>query len=62
MYAEIPTMPSLTLTTLGLLVIPALLMGKPQEALRDAEQRSFFQTWQLCKLLPERAQPAGVAT
>jgi eukaryotic-like serine/threonine-protein kinase len=60
-HAEGSTLAALTLATLFLIVVPALMAGAHQKALRDAEKRAFLQTWQLRQLLPERARPKTVA-
>jgi eukaryotic-like serine/threonine-protein kinase len=59
-HSEIPTMTSLTLTTLFMLVVPAFMVGQHQQALRDVERRAFLQAWQMRQLLPERAQVKSV--
>lgn len=53
-HAEAPTLTALTLTALFMIVAPAWMMGRLQQALRDAEQRALLQAWQLRQLLPER--------
>lgn len=58
--SEVPTLCALTLTTLFLIVAPAVIMGRVQTALRSAETRSAIQTWHLRHLLPEEARPKSV--
>lgn len=57
-HAPLPTMMALTLSSMFLLVVPAWMMGRLQSALRDAEERSFLQAWQLRQLLPEGTRAA----
>lgn len=57
---ETPTLCALTFGTLFLIVAPAMIMGRVQIALRDAETRSAMQAWHLRHLLPEEARPKSV--
>ncbi len=59
-FPEIPTLCALTFGTLFLIVAPAMIMGRVQLALRDAETRSAMQAWHLRQLLPEEARPKSV--
>ena len=60
-HAEAPTLTALTLSALFMIVAPAWMMGRLQQALRDAEARAFLQAWQMRQLLPERARKAAPA-
>ncbi len=51
-----PTMVALAVGALLMIVGPGLMMGRQQDALRDAERRSALQTWHLKHLLPDEAQ------
>ncbi|MDI1449672.1 serine/threonine-protein kinase [Polyangium sp. 6x1] len=55
---EMPTLVSLTLGTVFLIVAPSLIMGRVQLALREAEMRSAVQAWHLRQLLPDEARSA----
>lgn len=60
LLTEMPTLCSLTLCTIFLLVAPSVIMGRVQIALRNAETRSALQAWHLRHLLPEEARPKSV--
>jgi len=57
---EMPTLCSLTLCTIFLIVAPSVIMGRVQTALRSAETRSAMQAWHLRHLLPDEARPKSV--
>jgi serine/threonine-protein kinase len=48
----------LLLTSIAMVVIPGLLMGRMRDALTAAERRLFLQAWQLRQLVPSGAQEA----
>lgn len=60
-HGELSTMTALTLAALFMLVVPALMMGQQQQAVREVERRAFLQAWQLRQLLPERALGKSMA-
>src|SRR6185437_11561329 len=51
-----PTMLALGVAAFLMVLAPGLMMGRQQDALRDAERRSALQTWHLKHLLPDEAQ------
>ncbi len=51
-----PTMLALGVAAFMMVLAPGLMMGRQQDALRDAERRSALQTWHLKHLLPDEAQ------
>ena len=55
----VPTLVSLAVGSTFMVVVPGVLMGRMQNALRDAEQRSFLQAWHLRQLLPDEARATG---
>ncbi|MDC3960221.1 serine/threonine-protein kinase [Polyangium jinanense] len=55
---ELPTLVSLTVGNVFLIVAPSVIMGRVQLALREAEMRSAMQAWHLRQLLPEEARSA----
>lgn len=57
---EMPTLCSLTLCTIFLIVAPSVIMGRVQISLRNAETRSAMQAWHLRHLLPDEARPKSV--
>jgi serine/threonine-protein kinase len=57
---EMPTLCALTLGTIFLIVAPAVIMGRVQMSLRNAETRSAMQAWHLRHLLPDEARPKSV--
>jgi hypothetical protein len=57
---ETQTLCALTLGTIFLIVAPAVIMGRVQIALRNAETRSAMQTWHLRHLLPDEARPKSM--
>lgn len=60
LLTEMPTLCSLTLCTIFLIVAPSVIMGRVQMALRNAETRSAMQAWHLRHLLPDEARPKSV--
>ncbi len=60
LLSEVPTLCALTLCTIFLIVAPAVIMGRVQMSLRNAETRSAMQAWHLRHLLPEEARPKSV--
>jgi serine/threonine-protein kinase len=58
-FPQVPTLTALIVGCVFMMLVPGLLMGRIQSALRDAEQRSFLQAWQLEQLLPDEARAAG---
>jgi hypothetical protein len=57
---ELPTLCALTIGTIFLIVAPAVIMGRVQLSLRNAETRSAMQAWHLRHLLPDEARPKSV--
>jgi len=55
----LPTLVALVVGSTFMVVVPGVLMGRMQLALREAEQRSFLQAWHLRQLLPDEAQATG---
>ncbi|MDI3291143.1 serine/threonine-protein kinase [Polyangium sp. 15x6] len=55
---EVPTLVSLTIGSVFLIVAPSVIMGRVQLSLREAEMRSAMQAWHLRQLLPEEARSA----
>ena len=55
-FPEIPTLFSLTVAGLFMIVAAGLLMGRLQRGLRAAELRSHLHAWHLRQLLPEEAR------
>lgn len=54
-HSRTPTLVALTVFSLFMLLVPVRLAGRLQRMLRDAEQRSMVNAWQLGQLLPNRA-------
>ena len=54
-----PTLTALAVGSVFMVVVPGVLMGRMQRALREAEQRSFLQAWHLRQLLPDEAKGTG---
>ena len=52
------TMACLAVTSVAMVVIPAVLAGRIREALNTAERRVFLQAWHLRQLVPAEAQEA----
>ncbi len=50
--SELPTMVSLTMFALFMLVMPLRIVGGIEDALRDTELRALVQQWQLRQLVP----------
>jgi len=46
-------------TSVGLIVMASLILGRFRDTLADVEQRLHVQTWQLRQLMPEHARPAS---
>ena len=58
----LPAVPTLVALVVGgtfMIVVPGVLMGRMQNALRAAEERSFLQAWHLRQLLPDEARATG---
>ncbi len=55
---QTPTMVCLGVTSVSMVVIPAVLAGRIREALNLAERRVFLQAWHLRQLVPAEAQEA----
>ena len=56
-FPEIPTLFALTVAGLFMILGPALLMGRLQRGLQEAELRSRLHAWHLRQLLPAEASP-----
>jgi eukaryotic-like serine/threonine-protein kinase len=56
-FPELPTMLGLLVTGFFMILGPALLMGRFQRDLQEAEVRSHLHAWHLRQLLPEEARP-----
>ena len=54
-----PTIVALLVSSVFMVIVPGVLMGRLQGVLRHAEERAFLQTWRLRNLLPDEA--AGLA-
>jgi serine/threonine-protein kinase len=54
--APVPTMVALTAGAFLMILGPGIMVGRQQEALREAERRSALQAWHLKHLLPDEAQ------
>ena len=55
---EVPTLLTLIVANVFLIVAPSLILGRVQLALREAEMRSAMQAWHLRQLLPDEAKSA----
>lgn len=53
---ELPTLFALTIANLLMIMFPALMMGKLQRSIREANERSILQAWHLQQLLPDEAR------
>jgi hypothetical protein len=54
-FPETPTLAFLLITSVALLVTPALLIGKFKDALTATENRLYMQTWHLRQFVPGEA-------
>ncbi|MGO9836231.1 MAG: serine/threonine-protein kinase [Polyangiaceae bacterium] len=59
-FPETPTLAFLLITSVALLVTPALFVGKFKDALTATENRLYMQTWHLRQFVPGEAQASIV--
>jgi serine/threonine-protein kinase len=59
-FPETPTLAFLLVTSVALLVTPALFVGKFKDALTATENRLYMQTWHLRQFVPGEAQASIV--
>jgi len=59
-FPETPTLAFLLITSVALLVTPALFVGKIKDALTATENRLYMQTWHLRQFVPGEAQASIV--
>ncbi|MFT3773771.1 MAG: serine/threonine-protein kinase [Minicystis sp.] len=52
----------LLLTSVAMVIVPALMVGRMRDALAAAERRQFLQAWHLRQLVPNEARGALTAT
>jgi serine/threonine-protein kinase len=57
-FPALQSMLCLFLTSIAMVLIPGLLMGRMRDALTAAERRLFLQAWHLRQLVPSGAQEA----
>jgi eukaryotic-like serine/threonine-protein kinase len=60
-HSQGPTLFALTMATLFMMAVPAVMVGRLASALGKVEERSLLQAWQLRQLLPKGAPAPRVA-